>query len=62
MKQIRDHNEELLEMFKTGSRVTYARGETIIRPEETPQGVFLIEEGFVKSFDITKYGDDPLIV
>ncbi len=53
---------ELQALFKAGARVTYAKGETIIRPEDRPQGVFLIESGFVKSYDITKYGEENILV
>jgi CRP/FNR family transcriptional regulator len=47
---------------KKGTRLTYKKGEFIIRPGETPPGVFLIESGLVKSYDITKYGEENLLV
>ncbi len=45
-----------------GTRLTYKKGEFIIRPGETPPGVFYIESGLVKSYDITKYGEENLLV
>lgn len=62
MEHTQRHASKLHQLFKQGARVTYAKGETIIRPEDTPQGVFLIESGYVKSYDITKYGEENLLV
>lgn len=62
MVKQRSNQEELTRFFKGGTRLTYSKGEIIIRPEDTPQGVFFIEEGFVKSYDITKYGEENLLV
>jgi CRP/FNR family transcriptional regulator len=52
----------LRRFFESGTRLSYERGATIIHQEDDPQGVFLILEGFVKSFDITKYGEENLLV
>ena len=55
--------EELLELFrKRGSHYTYRKGEFIIRPGEVPSGVFYIESGLVKAYDITKYGEENLLI
>lgn len=55
--------EELLELFRRqGSRFTYKKGEFVIRPGEIPSGVFYIESGLVKAYDITKYGEENLLI
>lgn len=55
--------EELLEVFrKKGSRYTYKKGEFVIRPGEVPSGVFYIESGLVKAYDITKYGEENMLI
>ncbi len=55
--------EDLLEVFRQqGTRYTYKKGEFIIRPGETPSGVFYIESGLVKAYDITKYGEENLLI
>src|SRR5690606_2728242 len=59
---IKDYRDILIHFFQTGSRLTYNKGEFVIRPGETPPGVFYIEEGLVKSYDITKYGEENLLV
>lgn len=56
------HQKVLTDFFKQGTRLTYKKGEFIIRPGETPPGVFFIEKGLVKSYDITKYGEENLLV
>jgi CRP-like cAMP-binding protein len=49
-------------LFKTGTKLTYKRGEYIIRPGETPSSVFFIEEGLVKAYNISKYGEENLLI
>lgn len=53
---------ELVSLFKTGTKLTYNKGEFIIRPGESPPGVFYVETGLVKSYDITKYGEENLLI
>lgn len=52
----------LVNLFHGGTKLTYSKGEFIIRPGESPPGVFYIEEGLVKSYDITKYGEENLLI
>lgn len=52
----------LVDFFHSGVRQTYAKNEYINGPDETPRGVFYIESGFVKSYDITKYGEENLLI
>lgn len=52
----------LVRLFKGGTRLTYRKGEYIIRPGETPSAVFYIEEGLVKAFNISKYGEENLLI
>lgn len=49
-------------LFEKGRKLTYKKGELIIRANETPTGVFLIESGLVKAYDITKYGEENLLI
>ncbi len=53
--------DKLIELFKKGTRLTYSKGEYIIRPGESPGGVYYIESGLVKAYDITKYGEENLL-
>jgi CRP-like cAMP-binding protein len=50
----------LVGLFKGGTKLTYRKGEFIIRPGETPSAVFYIETGLVKAYNITKYGEENL--
>lgn len=52
----------LLELFHRGTRLTYKKGEFIIRPGEVPSGIFYICSGLVKAYDITKYGEENLLI
>ena len=52
----------LVGLFKGGTKLTYRKGEFIIRPGETPSAVFYIESGLVKAFNITKYGEENLLI
>lgn len=59
-----DANERraLVNLFHSGTKLTYAKGEFIIRPGESPPGIFYIEEGLAKAYDITKYGEENLLI
>src|SRR3954462_10228265 len=52
----------LVGLFKGGTKLTYRKGEFIIRPGETPSAVFYIEEGLVKAYNISKYGEENLLI
>lgn len=52
----------LVDMFHTGVRQEYARGEFLVRPGSQPPGVFYVESGLVKAYDITKYGEENLLI
>ncbi len=59
------HNQQrdkIRAFFYSHTRIQYKKGETIIRPEDTPSGVYLIEWGFVKAYSITKYGEQNLML
>ncbi len=52
----------MVKVFRAGTHMVFRKGEFIIRPGETPPGVFFIERGLVKAFDITKYGEENLLI
>ncbi len=52
----------LIDFFRTGKHLTFAKNEYIVGPDEAPIGVFLIESGLVKTYDITKYGEENLLI
>lgn len=52
----------LLDLFNNGTSLSYKKGEFIIRPGESPSGVFYIRSGIVKAYDITKYGEENLLI
>lgn len=54
--------KSLVELFKSGTKLTYKKGEFIIRPGEIPNDVYYIEEGLVKAFNISKYGEENLLI
>lgn len=51
-----------VDFFRHGTKLTYKKGEYVIRPGETPNGVFYIVKGQVKAFKITKYGEENLLL
>lgn len=54
--------QKLVDFFQTGTKQTYAKGEYIVRPGDSPRGVLYIQSGFVKAHDITKYGEENLLI
>ena len=57
-----EEQQRIIDFFHTGTRLEYKKGEYIVGPEEDPRGIFYIESGIVKSYDITKYGDENLLI
>jgi CRP/FNR family transcriptional regulator len=55
-------NEALVNLFHQGTRQVYDKGEFVIRPGGPPQGVYYILSGLVKAYDITKYGEENLLI
>lgn len=54
---------EFRDLFlRYGSQFTYRKGEFIIRPGEAPSGIFFIESGLVKAYDITRYGEENMLI
>lgn len=53
---------ELVELFRGGRKLEFNKGDYIIHPGELPPGVFYIERGLVKAYDITRYGDENLLI
>ncbi|HEY1644998.1 MAG TPA: Crp/Fnr family transcriptional regulator [Candidatus Saccharimonadales bacterium] len=53
----------LVDLFKvSGLKQTFKKGDYIIRPGDTPSGVYFIEQGLVKAYDITKYKEENLLI
>jgi len=52
----------LVELFQSGTKLTYRKGEFVIRPGEAPSSVYYIEEGLVKAYNISKYGEENLLI
>jgi len=52
----------LVNLFHQGTRLVYEKGEFVIRPGGPPQGVFYILSGLVKAYDISKYGEENLLI
>src|ERR1700749_393251 len=54
---------ELVDLFRTrGLKQTFRKGDFVIRPGDTPPGVFYIYQGLVKAYDITKYDEENLLI
>jgi CRP-like cAMP-binding protein len=62
---MKTHNLQQVKLkafFHSHTRVQYKKGDLIIRPEDEPSGIFLIEWGFVKAYTLTKYGEENLLL
>ncbi len=58
-----EQTAQLVEQFRAvGKKFEFAKNSYIIRPGEFPSGVFYIESGVVKAYDITKYGEENLLI
>lgn len=58
------HNEaekEFFDFFKNnGKEVSYKKGGIIMRPEDTPSGIYYIKKGYVQVYSISENGTEKL--
>jgi CRP/FNR family transcriptional regulator len=54
--------EILVDFFRNGRLISYDKGEFVVRPGSDRPGVFYVESGLVKAYDITKYGEENLLI
>lgn len=54
--------EDLESYFNDGRMLQYSKGETIIDGMNEPDGVYIIKEGFVKAYTLTKDGQENLLL
>ena len=52
----------LINLFHQGTRLRFNKNDFIIRPGSPPSGIFYIAQGLVKAYEITKYGDENLLI
>lgn len=53
---------EFVNLFHQGKKLTFGKGEFIVKPGISPSGIFYIARGLIKAYDITKYGDENLLI
>lgn len=53
---------EFVNLFHQGKKLTFSKGEFIVKPGISPSGIFYIARGLIKAYDITKYGDENLLI
>ena len=61
MKAGQDKHQPLIELFQGGTKLNFKKGEYIIRPGEAFNSIYFIDDGLVKAFTITKYGEENLL-
>lgn len=54
--------QDLLKWFRSGTQISYKKGEILLRPEDRPRDIFLLESGIVKVYSLTKQGDENIRV
>ena len=55
-------NESIVAHFSDGLLLKFTNGETIINGFDEPTGVYLIKEGFVKAYSVSKDGHASLLL
>lgn len=53
---------KLHEFFGKGKSFCYKKGETILRPGDTPQGVFFLKKGYVRLYSISESGEELTLI
>jgi CRP/FNR family transcriptional regulator, cyclic AMP receptor protein len=59
---MKTHKEtgKLQNFFSHGKKIVYKKGEVILRPDDIPQGIYFIQEGYAKEYFITEFGNEHL--
>lgn len=55
-------HQQLISFFSSGTKLSYKKGESIVRSGDEPRGIYYITEGFVKAYAITKYGEENALI
>jgi CRP-like cAMP-binding protein len=55
-------NESIVAHFSDGFLMHFTKEETIINGDDEPEGVYLIKEGFVKAYSVSKTGNANLLL
>lgn len=55
-----DPANPLTGLFKSGQRLSYSKGEIVLRPDDESPGIFYVESGYVKVFSINDRGEEYL--
>lgn len=50
------------ELFSSGRKFSYKKGEIIQRANETPRGVYFLSKGFVKEYTLSRDGSEHLTI
>lgn len=58
----KQQQQVLVKVFLSGTKLVFKKGELIIHPGEAPSGVFYIQRGIVKAYNISKYGEENLLI
>jgi len=55
-------NESIVAHFSDGLLMHFSKEETIINGVDEPEGVYLIKNGFVKAYSVSKTGNANLLL
>jgi len=56
------NEEDINSYFNDGRILKYSKGDNIISGLDEPEGVYIIKEGFVKAYTVTKAGQENLLL
>ncbi len=59
---LKSENESIIAHFSDGLLMHFAKEDTVINGIDNPEGVYLIKEGFIKAYSISKAGHSNLLL
>lgn len=62
MSQSSNLPRALSSLFEHGTNLVYKPGQIIIRPQDDPSGIFYVESGFIKTYGLSKFGNQGLLI
>jgi CRP/FNR family transcriptional regulator len=52
------NHKELFDYFRSGRQLQFDKGEIVLRAADEPRGVYLIEQGYMKVYSLSKEGTE----
>lgn len=58
----KEASEKLNNFFSGSKKLSFKKGETILRPDDEPHGIFYLKEGYTRLYSISKHAQELTLI